>query len=79
MTTPVGIGKLSYFVFLSKHREKGIHRHLTVSTVADDLKSIIVCLGKKVKRSGEAGLFHEGTGKLNDDALTLCRVLGINP
>lgn len=79
MTTPVGIGKLSYRFYLSKQREKGIHRHLTVSKDANDLNWFVVFIGKKVKRSGEAGLFHEGTGKLNDDALTLCRVLGINP
>jgi len=34
-------------------------------------------VGKKVKRTGEAALFHEQTGKLTDDTLAICRCLGL--
>jgi len=34
---------------------------------------------KKVKRTGETALFIEATGKLTEDTLSSCRVLGIEP
>ena len=34
-------------------------------------------IGKKVKRTGEASLFSEQTGKLTDEATNMCRSLGI--
>ena len=33
---------------------------------------------KKTKRSGETALFNEMTGKLTEDTITCCRVLGID-
>ena len=47
------------------------------------LRSLILTLkhliltGKKVKRTGEASLFSEQTGKLTDEATNMCRSLGI--
>ena len=35
-------------------------------------------IGKKVKRTGEASLFSEQTGKLTDEATNMCRSLGID-
>jgi len=32
-----------------------------------------------VKRTGEAALYHEQTGKLTDEALAMCKVSGVNP
>jgi len=36
-------------------------------------------IGKKVKRTGEASLFHEQTGKLTDEAFAMCKVSGVHP
>lgn len=32
-----------------------------------------------MKRSGEAVLFNEATGKPTDDTIAMCKVLGIDP
>ena len=35
--------------------------------------------GKKVKRTGEASLYHETSGKLTDEAFAVCKVSGVDP
>ena len=39
----------------------------------------ITLVNKKVKRTGESSLFNEQTGKLTDEATTVCRFSGIDP
>ena len=46
---------------------------------SENLTDPFYLLGKKVKRTGEASLFHEQTGKLTEEAFQACKVIGVEP
>ena len=76
MTTAAIIGKL-------QNPELAAKRTPTNHTPCIEAFSLTVpssiAVGKKVKRTGEASLFNDQTGKLTDEAFVCCKTLGIDP